>query len=122
MPAPPSRIDEFSPVTLRPLHGLSQSQFVPQFSNLHYRVYNGTGTFDLGFANLTTSTSYETQKQRERVDFTFALSPLIQAIFGVPNEFIEAQDTDLKGWAGKTLPTLQDHLKQAQATAKKVKA
>lgn len=89
-------IVEADPVTLRPLHGLSQSQFVPQFSNLHYRIYNGTGTFDLGFANLTTSTSYETQKQHERIDFTFALSPLIQAIFGVPNEFIEPQDTNLK--------------------------
>ncbi|HET7436259.1 MAG TPA: DUF4142 domain-containing protein [Thermoanaerobaculia bacterium] len=27
-----------------------------------------------------------------------------------------AQDADLKGWAAKTLPTLQDHLKQAKST------
>lgn len=89
-------IIEADPVTLKPLHGLSQSQFVPQFSNLHYRVYNATGNIDLGFANLTSSTSYGTQKQHERIDFTFALSPLIEAIFGVPNEFIEPQNTNSK--------------------------
>ncbi|MGE5564322.1 MAG: TonB-dependent receptor [Bacillota bacterium] len=82
-------------MTLRPLRGLSQSQFVPQFSNLHYRVYNGTGTFDLGFATLTSSTSYATQKQSERTDFTFALSGLLESIGLPPNEFIEPQDTNL---------------------------
>jgi putative membrane protein len=32
------------------------------------------------------------------------------------------KDADLKAWAGKTLPTLQEHLKQAQQTAAKVNA
>ncbi|MEA2489385.1 MAG: putative rane protein [Acidobacteriota bacterium] len=32
-----------------------------------------------------------------------------------------AGDADLKGWAGKTLPTLQDHLKQAKAVNGKLK-
>jgi putative membrane protein len=32
-----------------------------------------------------------------------------------------AGDTDLKAWAGKTLPVLQDHLREAEATASKVK-
>jgi len=31
-----------------------------------------------------------------------------------------AKNGDLKDWAGKTLPTLEDHLKQAQDTASKV--
>jgi len=31
-----------------------------------------------------------------------------------------ANDADLKAWAGKTLPTLEDHLKMAQETAAKV--
>ena len=88
-------IIEADPVTLDRLYGhLSQSQFVPQFTDIKYRVYNGTGTFDLGFAELTSSTSYSTQKQTLRSDFTFALSPLIEAIFGVPNEFFLAQHTD----------------------------
>jgi iron complex outermembrane recepter protein len=85
---------EADPVTLRPVHGLVESQFVPQFSNLHYRLYNATGTFDLGFANLTTSTSYSKQDQRLRNDLTFALSGLI-ALFIGPNEFIEPQETNL---------------------------
>lgn len=33
-----------------------------------------------------------------------------------------AQDADLKAWAGKTLPTLRDHLQLAQDTAAKVGA
>ena len=32
-----------------------------------------------------------------------------------------AQDPDLKAWVTKTLPTLQDHLKMAKETQKKVK-
>jgi putative membrane protein len=31
-----------------------------------------------------------------------------------------AQDTDVKAFAARTLPTLQDHLKQARATQGKV--
>jgi putative membrane protein len=31
-----------------------------------------------------------------------------------------ATDADVKGWAGKTLPTLKSHLDQAKATAKKL--
>jgi putative membrane protein len=32
----------------------------------------------------------------------------------------DAKDPDLKAWVTKTLPTLQDHLKMAKATQKKV--
>lgn len=35
-------------------------------------------------------------------------------------EFGSAKDADLKKWAGKTLPTLEDHLKLAKETAVKV--
>jgi putative membrane protein len=37
-------------------------------------------------------------------------------------EAASGQDPDLKAWAAKTLPTLQDHLKVAQETAAKVGA
>jgi putative membrane protein len=37
-------------------------------------------------------------------------------------ESTSGKDADLKAWAGKTLPTLQDHLKMAQDTAGKVGA
>lgn len=92
----PSTI-EVDPVTLDRINGLTQSQFAPQFSNLRYRVFNGTETFGLGFAKLTSSTSYTTQKQQERIDFSNALSPLLEGAFGFPaNNFYEAQSTNLK--------------------------
>jgi len=88
---------ESDPVTLAPLYGqLSQSQFVPQFRNVNYRVYNGTANWALDFANLTSSTSYSTQKQTIRDDATFNLSPVIQAFFGPPNELYLGQNTDSK--------------------------
>lgn len=73
--------------------GYTQSQFVPSFSDLRYRVYNATANFDLGFGTLTSSTSYGTQKQDLRTDYTFALSPLV-ATFAGPNEFFQDQSTD----------------------------
>jgi outer membrane receptor protein involved in Fe transport len=85
---------EADPETLESVHGLSQSQFVPQFSDLHYRVYNGTGTFDLGIGTLTTSTSYGKQDQDLRVDLTVAISDALAPLIG-PNEFIEPQQTNL---------------------------
>src|SRR5690606_36207200 len=89
-------IVEADPNSLDILYGnLTQSQFVPVFSDLRYRLYNATATVDLGFADLTSSTSFGTQKQRIRSDYTFALSPLIDAIFGgLPNEFFQPQSTD----------------------------
>lgn len=56
--------------TLRPLNGLSLSQYVPEYTNVAYRVYNATGTFDLGFATLTSTTSQSTLKERLRDDLT----------------------------------------------------
>lgn len=93
---------EADPVTLKPLHGLTQSQFVPQKADVAYRIYNATGEFDLGFANLTSSTSYGTQKQTLRLDLTFPLSGFLQLPFAsggleLPeNEFIEGQHTNDK--------------------------
>ncbi len=54
---------ESSATTLDTLYGrLSQSQFVPEFTDIDYRVYNATLDFDLGFATLTSAT----QLQRAR--------------------------------------------------------
>ena len=88
---------EADPVTFRPIHGLVESRFVPQISNLHYRLYNATGTFDLGFANLTTSSTYSKQDQDLRNDLTFPLSGVraVLANFFGPNELIEPQLTNL---------------------------
>jgi len=98
-------IVEADPVTLEPLHGLTQSQFVPQFINTDYRLYNATGDLDLGFGKLTSSTSYGTLKAHFRADLTFPFSgflsfppPVPPATFGglglPPNEFFQLQHTN----------------------------
>ncbi len=108
-------IVEADPVTLEPLHGLSQSQFVPQKADVAYRIYNATGDFNLGFADLTSSTSYGTQKQTLRIDFTFPLSgylqlPLAYGGLGLPdNEFIEAQKTNDKKFTQELRLSNQSH-------------
>jgi iron complex outermembrane receptor protein len=99
---------EADPVTLKPVHGLVESQFVPQFSNLHYRVLNGTGTFDLGFANLVSSTSFSKQDQTTRGDLTVALSAALAPLIG-PNEFIEPQLTNLKKFTQELRLSGQTH-------------
>jgi outer membrane receptor protein involved in Fe transport len=58
------------PATLLPLHGYSQSQYVPEYTNIAYRVYNGTADYDFGFATLTSATSYSTLNESLRDDYT----------------------------------------------------
>ena len=75
--------------------GLTLSQFVPTFGNVKYRVYNGTANLDLGFGTLTSSTSYSTQRQRLRTDYTNALSAYVSgALGGLDNEFFQDQKTE----------------------------
>ena len=90
-------IVESDPNTLATLYGRpTLSQFVPPQRDVKYRVYNGTANWGLGFANLTSSTSYSTQKQTIRDDLTVNLSPLIAAVFKTPNELFLGQNTDSK--------------------------
>ena len=85
-------IVESDPNTLATLYGRpTLSQFVPPQRDVNYRVYNGTANWGLGFANLTSSTSYSTQKQTIRDDLTVNLSPLIAAVFKTPNELYLGQ-------------------------------
>ena len=102
---------EADPVTLKPLHGLSQSQFTPNFTNIKYRLYNGLLTYDLGFGELTSSTSYATQKQHFSADFTFPLSTVVALSFGMgPNEFFELQDTNDKKFTQELRLAGQSHV------------
>lgn len=89
---------ESDPNTLRTLYGRqSQSQFSPEFTNIDYRLYNGLINADLGFATLTSSTSYSTQRQRLRDDGTFNLSGIVQALLGAPaNDFVLDQRTNTR--------------------------
>jgi outer membrane receptor protein involved in Fe transport len=88
---------ESDPQTLATLYGRpTQSQFVPQFHNVKYRVYNATLNWNMGWANLTSSTSSSTQKQTYRDDATYNLSGLIEGAFGPANELYLGQNTNLK--------------------------
>jgi outer membrane receptor protein involved in Fe transport len=86
---------ESDPDTLKTLYGQpTLSQFVPAFTDVDYRVYNGLLNYDLGAATLTASSSYSTQNQTKRDDATYNLSGLIDAVFGVPNELYLGQKTN----------------------------
>lgn len=89
---------ESDPVTLDTLNGgrLGQSIFLMPYTDIKYRIYNGTVNLDLGFATLTSATSYETQNQSEREDVTFELSGVIDEVFGVPNDLYITQETNLR--------------------------
>jgi iron complex outermembrane receptor protein len=87
---------ESDPTTFATLYGRpTQSIFVSPYRDIKYRVYNATANLNLGFANLTSATSYSTEKQPSRTDATFQLSGLLNAIFGVPNELYLGQNTNL---------------------------
>jgi iron complex outermembrane receptor protein len=79
--------------TLETLYGrLSQSQFVPEYSDIDYRVYNATLDFDLGFATLTSASSYNELEQPFRSDLTTQFSALVAPLIG-PNELLQNQIT-----------------------------
>src|SRR3546814_16387604 len=66
---------ETDPATLKPLYGgLTRSEYVPSFSNVKYRLYNGTIDYDVGFATLTAATSYGEQLPSPRADYPSNLS------------------------------------------------
>jgi outer membrane receptor protein involved in Fe transport len=71
---------------------LSQSQFVPEFTDVDYRVYNATLDVDVGFATLTSASSYNEFESPFRGDLTTQFSPLLVGILG-PNEFLQEQTT-----------------------------
>jgi len=85
------------PATGRTLYGnLTQSQFVPEGTDVRYRVYSAVVDADLGFANLVSATSYSTLSQSFRGDLTTQFGGLIEAIFGTPNDFFQGQLTRVR--------------------------
>ncbi|MET0265507.1 MAG: TonB-dependent receptor, partial [Duganella sp.] len=87
---------ESNPVTLETLYGRpTQSQFVPQFRDIDYRVYNATANWNTGPVSLTSSTSWSSQKQNLRGDMSVNLSPLVARALGVANELYLGQGTNV---------------------------
>ncbi len=84
---------ESDPNTLKTLYSTeSQSRYVPEFTDVKYRVYNATADIKVGSATLTSSTSYNKFDSPFRSDLTFQFSPLLVGLIG-PNEFLETQTT-----------------------------
>ncbi len=72
--------------TLKPLHGdLVQDRYSPDHLNNRYRLYSGVVTQDLGFATLTSATSFSTLQSTNNTDFTNQYGPTLSAVFGTPN-------------------------------------
>jgi iron complex outermembrane receptor protein len=62
---------ESDPLTFGTLYGgFTQSVYVPVFSDVDYRLYSGTITGDLGFADVTSITSFGKLRQVKRDDYT----------------------------------------------------
>lgn len=90
-------IVESDPNTLRTLYGReTQSIVVSPYRDISYRSYNGLANVDLGFATLTSSTSFGTQRQTRRADEGIELGGLTAAVFKVPSDIYLGQITDLK--------------------------
>lgn len=71
-------IVEVDPVNFNTLYGRNtQSQYVPTFTDIAYRLYTGTVTGDLGFGTITSTTSYGTLHQTLRDDFTVYYGTLL---------------------------------------------
>jgi outer membrane receptor protein involved in Fe transport len=69
---------DVDPDTLKSLYGrFVQSLYQPEPTHIKYRVYSGTADWDLGFANLFSSTSYSTFKENLETDDTFPLAQTI---------------------------------------------
>ena len=65
---------EVDPDTLKPLYGGQvQSLYQPEPTKMKYRVYSGTVDWDLGFANLFSSTAYSTFSEKFQDDNSFGL-------------------------------------------------
>ena len=76
---------EVDPDTLDPLYGgLVQSLYQREPTRIKYRVFSGTVDWDLGFANLLSSTSYSKFKEDFERDFTFAFGPLVNFLAADP--------------------------------------
>ncbi len=78
-------VQDVSRATLQPLYGdLTQSRTFSSPNKVTYRIYNATADYDLGFADLLSSTSYATLRQDANFDLTSLLGGLLTAIFKTP--------------------------------------
>jgi outer membrane receptor protein involved in Fe transport len=63
--------EDINPATLQPINGdLTRNTVFPESFTERYNLYNAVVNWDLGFANLTSSTSYSTFKAAATIDLS----------------------------------------------------
>lgn len=64
-----------------------QTNFIPEFNEFRYRIYNATVEYDLGFASLISATSWGKLNSTFRTDITAAIAPTINSVVGPLSPF-----------------------------------
>jgi len=71
------------PGTLQPVFGdLKQEKIIAQPQSVENALYNATINWDLGFASLTSSTSYTESKPDLTEDFTWVYGSYVSSLLG----------------------------------------
>jgi iron complex outermembrane receptor protein len=72
--------------TITPIGGgLQQIRFAGEPLHIRYRLYSGTINYDLGWASLTSITSYTTMNETAEVDETQTFGAIATTLTGLPN-------------------------------------
>jgi len=90
--ADPETLEPISadPFTGTPVSGLNRYEFFPDQNHADYRLFAGTIDWDLGFATLTSVTSYGRLREHEYIDASFidaggiSIGDLVTAVYGSP--------------------------------------
>ena len=78
-----SNTEDLVAATLKPLYGeLVQQRVIAQPETVINEVYNGTVNWNVGFANLVSSTSYSKADPRSVTDLSSSYGPVLSRIFG----------------------------------------
>ena len=77
--------EDVNRVTLQPLYGdLTQSRTFSPTNRINYDIYNATVDYDLGFASLTSATSYGMLRQDNLQDGSVQFGGVLTAVFHQP--------------------------------------
>jgi outer membrane receptor protein involved in Fe transport len=91
------------PFTGAALRGLTRTEHFPDQNNVDYRLYSGTLNWNIGFATLTSVTSFSDLRQREAIDVSYtaagpgtSLGDIITEVYGSPEELGVTQSSHIR--------------------------